>query len=41
LAMIENPHEVSDRAIPGTHFTIPERHVPKPPQEAVLSKPLS
>src|SRR5260221_10498491 len=31
LAMIENPHEVSDRVIPGTHFTIPERHVPNRP----------
>src|SRR6267378_3173549 len=37
LAMIENPHEVSDRVIPGTHFTIPERHVPKPSREAFLS----
>src|SRR5579859_6773901 len=36
LAMIENPHEVSDGINPRTHFTIPGRRVPEPPREAVL-----
>src|ERR1700724_1242478 len=37
LARIASPRKFSDKAIPGSHFTIPERRVPKPPREASLS----
>jgi hypothetical protein len=34
--MIASPRKVSDRVIPGSHFTIPERRVPKPSREAFI-----